>query len=40
MTGARAITYRKEIAWSPDTLLRGANGIAALTFGNAPLAED
>jgi hypothetical protein len=31
---AKQITYLKEIAWSQDTLLNGANGIAALTFCN------
>ena len=29
---AQTITYLKEIAWSQDTLLNGANGLAALTF--------
>ena len=29
---ATKITYLKEIAWSQDTLLHGANGLAALTF--------
>ncbi|MEN9574822.1 MAG: hypothetical protein RL514_2677 [Verrucomicrobiota bacterium] len=29
---AKQITYLKEIAWSQDTLLVGANGLAALTF--------
>lgn len=37
---AKTITYLKEIAWSPDNLLRGANGIAALTFCDVPLRED
>jgi hypothetical protein len=31
-SAARKITYLKEIAWNQDTLLNGANGIAALTF--------
>ena len=34
---ARKITYLKEIAWSQDKLLFGANGIAALTFCNVPI---
>ena len=29
---AKKITYLKEIAWNQDTLLNGANGLAALTF--------
>jgi hypothetical protein len=29
---AKRITYLKESAWNQDTLLNGANGIAALTF--------
>ena len=31
------ITYLKEVAWSQDTLLNGANGLAALTFCNVPI---
>ncbi len=38
-SAARQITYLKEIAWSQDTLLNGANGIAALTFCNVPLVD-
>ena len=34
---ATKLTYLKEIAWNQDTLLTGANGIAALTFCNVPL---
>ncbi|MEI6234385.1 MAG: DUF2341 domain-containing protein [Planctomycetota bacterium] len=34
---AKNITYLKEITWNQDTLLNGANGIAALTFCNVPL---
>lgn len=34
---AKRITYLKEIAWSQDTLLSGANGIAALTFCEVPI---
>ena len=37
-SAARKITYLKEIAWSQDTLLNGASGIAALTFCNVPIA--
>ena len=36
---AKKITYLKEIAWSQDTLLHGANNLAALTFCNVPLAD-
>lgn len=36
---ATRLTYLKEIEWSQDTLLLGANGIAALTFCNVPLTE-
>ena len=34
---AQKITYLKEIALSQDTLLKGANGIAALTFCNVTI---
>jgi len=34
---AQTITYLKEIAWNQDTLLNGANGLAALTFCEVPL---
>ena len=34
---AQKITYLKEIAWSQETLLLGANGLAALTFCEVPL---
>ena len=33
-TEATKITYLKEIDWKQDRLLRGTNGIAALTFCN------
>ncbi len=36
-SAAKTITYLKESAWSQDTLLNGANGIAALTFCEVPL---
>jgi len=36
---AKQITYLKEIAWSQDTLLVGANGLAALTFCEVPIAS-
>ena len=36
-SAATTITYLKEIAWSQETLLRGANGLAALTFCDVPL---
>ena len=35
-TEAKMITYLKEIDWSQDTLLKGTNGIAALTFCEVP----
>ena len=35
---ATKITYLKEIAWNQDTLLLGANGLAALTFCEVPIA--
>ncbi len=34
---ASTITYLKEMSWSQAKLLRGANGIAALTFCNVPI---
>lgn len=34
---ARSITYLDSASWSPDRLLYGANGIAALTFCNVPI---
>ena len=34
---AQNITYLKETAWSQDTLLNGANGLAALTFCEVPI---
>lgn len=33
-TSATKITYIKEIDWSQDRLLKGTNGLAALTFCN------
>jgi len=36
---AKMITYLKETEWSQDTLLHGANGIAALTFRNVPIGK-
>ena len=37
-TAAKTITYLKEMKWSQDKLLWGANGIAALTFCEVPIA--
>ncbi|MBM3740008.1 MAG: hypothetical protein FJW39_29975 [Acidobacteria bacterium] len=34
----RTITYLKEARWSQDTLLLGANGLAALTFCDVEIA--
>ena len=31
------VTYLKESSWKPNNLLRGTNGIAALTFCNVPI---
>jgi hypothetical protein len=36
-SSARAITYLDSKAWSQKNLLRGENGIAALTFCNVPI---
>ena len=35
---AKKITYLMEMNWSQDKLILGANGIAALTFCNVPIA--
>ncbi len=35
--GAKTLTYLDGAAWSQDKLLRGANGIAALTFCEVPI---
>lgn len=37
LSTAKKITYLKEIAWNQDTLLNGANGLAALTFCEVPI---
>jgi hypothetical protein len=34
---AKTVTYLDSQSWSPDKLLRGENGIAALTFCEVPL---
>ena len=36
---ARTITYLASRSWRPDHVLRGANGIAALTFCGVPIEE-
>ncbi len=36
-SAATKITYLKESQWNQDTLLNGANGIAALTFYEVPI---
>ncbi len=36
-SAAKTITYLKEGAWNQETLLNGANGIAALTFCEVPI---
>lgn len=38
-SSATKITYIKEIDWSQDRLLKGTNGLAALTFCNVLLTE-
>jgi hypothetical protein len=39
-SAAKKITYLKEMNWSQEKLLIGANGIAALTFCNVPILEN
>jgi hypothetical protein len=34
----KKITYLKEMSWKQDEILKGANGLAALTFCNVPIA--
>jgi hypothetical protein len=36
-TSAKKISYIKEMSWSQDRVLIGANGLAALTFCNVPI---
>ena len=38
-TTATTITYLDSARWNEKRVLRGRNGIAALTFCNVPLAE-
>ncbi len=38
-SAATKVTYLKESAWSQDKLIRGTNGIAALTFCDVPLSK-
>lgn len=38
-SAAKTVTYLKEVSWSQDTLLPGANGMAALTFCEVPVAD-
>ena len=38
-TTARTITYLRSRHWQPGNVLRGANGIAALTFCSVPIEE-
>jgi hypothetical protein len=33
----KKITYLKEMAWKQASILKGANGLAALTFCNVPI---
>jgi len=39
-SSAKKITYLKEMDWSQEKLMIGANGIAALTFCNVPILEN
>jgi hypothetical protein len=36
-TSAQKITYLKELSWSQSRLLKGKNGLAALTFCDVPI---
>ncbi|MBS0266701.1 MAG: DUF2341 domain-containing protein [Planctomycetes bacterium] len=38
-SSAKAITYLKEMRWNRERLLRGTNGIAALTFCQVPIGK-
>jgi hypothetical protein len=38
-SGAQRVTYLKERDWSPNRLIEGANGLAALTFCDVPIAD-
>jgi hypothetical protein len=39
-SAAKKITYLKEMNWSQEKLMIGANGMAALTFCNVPISEN
>ena len=39
-TESRWVTYLDSANWSPDNLLYGTNGLAALTFCEVPLEEN
>jgi hypothetical protein len=39
-SAVKKITYLKEMDWSQEKLMIGANGIAALTFCNVPILEN
>ena len=39
-SAAERVTYLKEMAWSPEKLLVGTNGMAALSFCNVPLESE
>jgi hypothetical protein len=36
-SAAKRITYLKEMSWTQDRLIMGANGIAALTFAEVEI---
>ena len=38
-TTAKTVTYLDSAAWSQKTLLKGENGLAALTFCEVPIAS-
>jgi hypothetical protein len=39
-SAVKKITYLKEMDWSQEKLIIGANGIAALTFCDVPISEN
>lgn len=39
-SAARTVTYLKDASWNQENVLRGANGIAALTFCDVPILEE
>ena len=39
-SAAKSVTYLKETDWNQNTLIVGANGIAALTFCEVPVSPE